>query len=89
MNKNHESQLFSTPGKMRAKYLKDGVVFPIKVFDDNLFTNLKCVEKYQEFRKNCEINRTVPDIDDNKCNRSQIASFILIRSPFVRNDIYL
>ena len=51
MNKNHESQLFSTPGKMRAKYLKDGVVFPIKVFDDNLFTNLNCVEKYQEFRK--------------------------------------
>ena len=68
MNKNHETIFFSTPGEIRSKYLKDGVVFPLKVFNDNLFTKSKCVEKYQEFRKNCEIDRTVSAIDDSNCN---------------------
>ena len=67
MSKNQEPILSSTKEGIRNKYLKDGVVFPLKVFDDNIFEELKCIDKYQEFRKNCEISRTVPNIEGNCC----------------------
>ena len=89
MNKNHETIFFSTPGEIRSKYLKDGVVFPLKVFNDNLFTTSECVKKYQEFRKNCEIDRTVPDIGCNNCNSYKINSIIFPVHRLVFNEIYI
>ena len=67
MSKNQEPILSLTKEGIRNKYVKDGVVFPLKVFDDNMFEELKCNDKYQEFRKNCEVSRTVPNIEGNCC----------------------
>ena len=67
MSKNQEQMLSSTKEGIRNKYLKDGVIFPLKVFDGNMFDELKCIAKYQEFRKNCEVSRTVPNIEGNNC----------------------
>ena len=67
MNMNQDTGFSSRQEDIRSKYLKDGVVFPLKVFDDNEFDKLECVKKYQEFRKKCEVHRTPPVIDDNQC----------------------
>ena len=69
MSENQELISSSTKEDTRNKYLKDGVIFPLKVFDGNMFNELKCIDKYQEFRKNCEVSRTVPNIEGNRCKR--------------------
>ena len=64
---NQDTVFSSGKEDIRSKYLEDGVVLPLRVFDDNEFDKLECVKKYQEFRKKCEVHRTPPVIDDNQC----------------------
>ena len=40
MNMNQDTGFSSRQEDIRSKYLKDGVVFPLKVFDDNEFDKL-------------------------------------------------
>ena len=65
MNKDQEAIMSFTQDDIHSRYWKDGVVFPLKVFEDDLFDKLKYIAKYQEFRKNCEVHRTVPIIEGN------------------------
>ena len=52
---------------IRKKFVRDGFVYPLQVFDNNLFLEKGYLEKYQEFRKKCEIPRTRPEIPGTEC----------------------
>ena len=53
--------------EIHKKFVRDGFVYPLQVFAKNLFFEKGYVEKYREFRKKCEIQRTTPSIPGNEC----------------------
>ena len=53
------------------RFTNDGFVCPLQVFDDNVFQENKYVEKYEEFRKQCKIQRKVPLLINNtQCKKT-------------------
>ena len=46
--------------QIREQFTKDGFVFPLQIFPDNLFIEKGYADKYKEFRKKCEVQRLIP-----------------------------
>ena len=64
-----------------AKFKEDGFIYPLQVFEDNLFNEKGYFKKYKEFRQSCENQLISPLIHNNPRNTKIISkSSIIVRS---------
>ena len=58
---------------IHSRFVRNGFVYPLQVFDDNFFIEQGYIERYKEFRKKCEVKRPTPAIGENRCKALKLS----------------
>ena len=60
--------------EVRQKFMQDGVVYPLHVFEGNTFVDNGYVDKYKEFRRKCQNKkRTTSSLCNDQCRNHNLS----------------